>query len=238
MRYGIKPYLELLRIDMPRVSDLCKDFALRFGFEEAYVSGVARYLREAGLLTQGARGVNAPHALPLDAARLLIALMAGGKAKDAATVVRDFGPMVSIDLDEPHAFIPEGSKYEDTLARVIERFGTDMGDDWLASPHAATEIEFELIPYKTEGLVRLRDRYIGFIPSTEDLLRDGGMSDRYPIGFRVTATITNIELLSIGQVVAGHQPAGWRYQDEPVFQSNRADMIQRMIERVKAAQEQ
>ena len=77
-----------------KIPKLALDYAARFNLDPVFVSGVARYLREAGLLSQGARGVNAPDATPLDAARLLIPFMVGGiamKAKDAPEIVKDFG---------------------------------------------------------------------------------------------------------------------------------------------------
>ena len=66
---------------MPRVTDLCRDLAERFQFEESKVLGYSRVLREAGMLTTGARGVNAPDATSLDAARLLIVMMVRAKSK-------------------------------------------------------------------------------------------------------------------------------------------------------------
>lgn len=53
----------------------------------------ARELREAGLLTTGARGVNAPHMTPLDAARLVLAILATDKPSECVERVRRFGPI-------------------------------------------------------------------------------------------------------------------------------------------------
>lgn len=52
-----------------------------------------RELREAGLLTTGARGVNAPHMTTLDAARLVIALLATDKPSECVERVKRFGPI-------------------------------------------------------------------------------------------------------------------------------------------------
>ncbi|MBY0620810.1 hypothetical protein [Sphingomonas ursincola] len=76
---------------MPRVTELCTFLADRFHFEESKVLGYARILREAGLLTTGPRGKNAPDATTLDAARLLLAMMLRAKKDDAATAVELFG---------------------------------------------------------------------------------------------------------------------------------------------------
>ena len=76
---------------MPLISELTRDVAARLRLEESLVGNVARALREAGLISQAARGVHAARATPLDAARLLIALMVGGKLREASTAVADFG---------------------------------------------------------------------------------------------------------------------------------------------------
>ncbi|MBB06342.1 MAG: hypothetical protein CML03_12665 [Pseudooceanicola sp.] len=52
-----------------------------------------RFLKEAGLLTTGARGVNAPHMTPLDAARVTIALLASDAPGQAVARVKRFGPI-------------------------------------------------------------------------------------------------------------------------------------------------
>lgn len=57
---------------------------------------VAIYVRElldAGLLTTGARGVNAPHMLPLDAARVILALLATDRPSQAVAMVKRYGAM-------------------------------------------------------------------------------------------------------------------------------------------------
>lgn len=69
------------------IGDLCKVVAQATGVGEQTVAMYARVLREAGLLTTGARGVNAPHMKAIDAARLLIAMMATEKPSRAASAV-------------------------------------------------------------------------------------------------------------------------------------------------------
>lgn len=54
---------------------------------EKTVALFARTLKSAGLLTSGARGVNAPEMTPMDLARLLIALCATDRPKDAVEEV-------------------------------------------------------------------------------------------------------------------------------------------------------
>ncbi len=52
-----------------------------------------RFLKEAGLLTTGARGVNAPHMTPMDASRVTIALLTSNTPGQAVERVGRFGPI-------------------------------------------------------------------------------------------------------------------------------------------------
>lgn len=60
-----------------RIGSLISLVSSTFGVPETTVVVVARALREAGWLTSGARGVNAPHMTTRDTARLSLALLTG-----------------------------------------------------------------------------------------------------------------------------------------------------------------
>lgn len=77
-------------IAMALISDLVTELSVMSGMPQETVAGFARYLREAGLLSQKGRGRGAARATALDAARLCTALMVGGRAKDAPQAVADF----------------------------------------------------------------------------------------------------------------------------------------------------
>lgn len=93
---------------------------------------VVRELRTAGLLTTGARGVNAPAMTTLDAARVLIAFLVSDRPIDAPRTVRDFGALrcaVKFPRNVPatieHAFmleLPEHHLFEEGLAFVIQTY--------------------------------------------------------------------------------------------------------------------
>lgn len=117
-----------------KIPKVALDYAARFNLDPVFVQGVARHLREAGLLSQGARGVNAPDATGLDAARLLIPFMVGGiamKAKDAPEIVRDFGELRHVrtfkyDADKQCDVIapddesaPPALTLEDAIAHIL-----------------------------------------------------------------------------------------------------------------------
>ena len=63
------------------------------GVEEKTIKMIVRNLREAGLFTTGARGVNAPDIQPIDAVRVVIAVVASPSPGKAVRDVKYFGPL-------------------------------------------------------------------------------------------------------------------------------------------------
>lgn len=73
---------------MARLSDLVSVLAKTLNVDEATVALIARYLREAGLISQKGRGRGAAHMTPRDAANLLIGVMASSATKGGPESVR------------------------------------------------------------------------------------------------------------------------------------------------------
>ena len=71
-----------------------KNVSDAYRIEERTVKLYARLMKEAGLVTTGARGVNAPHMHPRDAVRLTIALLATGTAAHAVEMYHRFANMI------------------------------------------------------------------------------------------------------------------------------------------------
>jgi hypothetical protein len=90
---------------MARLSELTAVIADVHGVPEPSVVQIARHLREAGLLSQGGRGLSAAHMTAADAANLLIAVNAAPIAKDAPTIVSWYQGMIS---DSPPLRVPLG----------------------------------------------------------------------------------------------------------------------------------
>lgn len=80
---------------MALLSTMVERIAEVEGVEIAYASGIARYLREAGLITQAGRGRGAAHMTSLDAARFLIGLNASATAKEAPETVKAFERIIN-----------------------------------------------------------------------------------------------------------------------------------------------
>lgn len=69
-----------------------------YGLHEPSVAAVARVMREAGWLTTGARGVNAPDMTHIDAARLTLALLSG---EPPGKVVEEFEFLRRLEAKTP-----------------------------------------------------------------------------------------------------------------------------------------
>lgn len=123
------------------------------------VAGAFRVLRESGLMTTGARGVNAPDMTDLDAARMLIAMLVTERPAYAESSARDFGQLVCTDFhpaserrvmveEVDHAEferltseftlsargLPTRHTFEQAIAELIRMYGDDRDEDyWLRS---------------------------------------------------------------------------------------------------------
>jgi hypothetical protein len=112
--------------------------------DERTVSQVYRALREADLLTQGARGVNAPHMTSRDFATMTITLLATDRPARAVEMVRRFGRLRFDGAKsnvEPHPVILETNG--DTLLDAVERlFAADLDvcDPFAGAPYLELQV--------------------------------------------------------------------------------------------------
>ena len=75
---------------MVKTTGFIDGIASATGFSGKTIRVAFRSLREAGLMTTGARGVNAPDMVSMDAARLLIWALVSDRPADAPQIVGDF----------------------------------------------------------------------------------------------------------------------------------------------------
>lgn len=118
---------------MALISDLVSAIAEVEGIPEATAQLIARYTREAGHLSQGARGRNAPRATVTDAANLLIALNAGGCiAREAADAVEPFRALIAHAPHHRREPVPgvgiEIIGIEDPSLKFLDRHGATFGE--------------------------------------------------------------------------------------------------------------
>lgn len=101
--------------------------------EEKTVNTVARFLREAGLLTSGARGVNAPDMTPLDAARITIALLATDRPARVVEAVKEYSKL-TVNHDCLEGYMPLFARNladAPTLEAFLEDFFTAQSQTYV-----------------------------------------------------------------------------------------------------------
>jgi hypothetical protein len=116
--------------------------AQHFGCDPSFVRQITRALREANLLTTGARGVNAPHMTAQDAARVALAILAGATPTTAAEEVRQWGSFQIESITRPQndfrpgPFREIGPDGESTLLEALTDVFDLYGDPKTLNEHA------------------------------------------------------------------------------------------------------
>lgn len=207
---------------MASIGQLVRAVAQVSGLEEASVKLIARYLREAGLITQQSTGGGAARMTPGDGAALLIAVNASLLAKDAAESVRRYSNLFGYfrfspetkedDLLGLNAELDELESFGEVLTRIIElSMPTPAGLAVLSyGPRSALvqiTIKFELPNPSVSLFVReagaTKDvagpniSTIFFQEERESREIDGDECDR-----KVEVTITNATIYSVAQTLA------------------------------------
>jgi hypothetical protein len=127
---------------MATLTELVDTIAAVEGVDPATVGLIARYVREAGLITMRGRGPAAASMGPTDAANLLIAVNATKNATEAATVVSAYREL------ESHEFRIKGDprpaqKYG-TLGEAIEQLIHATGVGELPELFLGQEVPYDL----------------------------------------------------------------------------------------------
>jgi hypothetical protein len=123
---------------MFNVRDLIRAWCAATGYPVADLIGRGRHGREGGWLSQGARGVNAPDAVPQDGAVLLLSTIVAPAWKDVAKEVERYANLKLVDTtvrDEvsklsgkPETLLfPDGITLLDALTRSLEVSGSRRG---------------------------------------------------------------------------------------------------------------
>lgn len=115
------PLITVSRLGMQK-GPFIKFIADALAEDEKTVAIYVRELLNAGLLTTGARGVNAPHMLPLDAGRVITALLATDKPSQAVEVVQRYGAMRA-KADDASGYLAhllaDNPTFEQVMVRII-----------------------------------------------------------------------------------------------------------------------
>lgn len=131
---------------MATASELSRIFAHALGLPEVQVATRYRALREAGLTAKAARGRHTPDRSPLEAARLLIAIMGAATAADVEATTRLIGQLRCTCFQGPDMRRPifMGSPLEAVMAfNFIDLQDTEVdGNKFLGS--AADGLSFKI----------------------------------------------------------------------------------------------
>jgi hypothetical protein len=112
------------------IGEMVSRYASILGSAEATVSKVAQLLRKDGLLSTGARGVNAPRMSTLDGARLLIALLATDRPASSPSAVRTFGQIPGLKWEKIIESREQSANFETVLAVLLDHL-KDLGTETL-----------------------------------------------------------------------------------------------------------
>lgn len=164
-----------------------------YGVDVATVTKFARLLKEGGLMTTGIRGVNAPDLIPLDAARLTVALLATDKPSRAVEMVTRFGAMTaneSLSEGDRPSWWPKGFNpaFEDVLAEVMS------GQTRATHDFQSAEIR------ATQGHCILHTRRGKVFFDGEALSEDTKAIEAGNSGIRVSRSVFAVDVIPVQQV--------------------------------------
>lgn len=192
------------------------------------VTDYARRLKEAGLLSTGARGVNAPEMTPLDAARLLLALLTTSSAAQCVERVKRFGQIEYKshpqqgrlpwkEFTSPSDVLPglEGKNLEEAIAFLIgvpAEIGISKAAAWFIENNFSLdvfdfEVKAELNFWVSEGGKVIKEKILKFSGPTRVVV-DGELKpvegfEFIPGGIRCVRSVASSTLLNIGAEIAG-----------------------------------
>jgi len=163
-------------------------FSNALGLTQAHVAARYRALREGGRVTKGGRGRFAPDMTPLDAARLLIAVMGAEAIGDTVAAVQIFGGsdcVVDDGEDDPLGEAIRQLVFEDAIALIFQAcLAWRLGD---RSPYErlARGVTIELSPSSLTAVIR-RDGFSAlFQPNVITRLTDASLSEEMSPGDRM-----------------------------------------------------
>lgn len=187
------------------------------------VTDYARRLKEAGLLSTGARGRHAPEMTPLDAARLVLAILTTDSPAQCVERVQRFGPLPYSPDFRPHypwcEAIPtaevrqlfEADTLEGVLAEIFDRparLGIDAACTWYLENVFSLRVKdfsvlAELVSWKMHGSEIIGERIIPFkgkvmVEGDDGKFRHIEGFTPIPGGVRAERSVAPITLSSIG----------------------------------------
>jgi hypothetical protein len=220
---------------MRNTRDLMRDWCAATGYSLSDLIGRGRVVREAGLLTQGGHGINAPAATLRDGAVLLLSIVAARLWKDVAKGVEKYGklPLYSAtgydvitrtDFDPDPAQFPLGTSLFGTLATALEHCGSQRAERLLAlkversetSPEAI--LAFGLYEITPAGETHTKTFFLTFArpPGQHEVYEESGRLNDIALNTMADLLAPNVAATNRARMQAKHETGPSALTDEPI----------------------
>jgi hypothetical protein len=208
-----------------------RDWCDATGYPVSDLIGRGRAVREAGLLTQGALGINAPAATILDGAVLLLSIAASRTWKDAPKEVKRYGSLplykttghnqiTRTDFDPDPAQFPPGQPLLGMLATALEHCGSQRAERLLTLKVERSErspaafLTFGLY----EGEVHTKTFFLTFMRPTgqNDAVWESGQMNDIALNTMADLLVPNVAAANRARMQAEHETGPSAPTDEPI----------------------
>lgn len=214
---------------MASSGELARQVAETLTIKEPSVAWKVRLLREEGLLTKGGRGRSAAKMTSLDAARLLIAIMATETDAMSVDAVHDFGELICSHkkIDNKHNKITldklcgeqflSDHNFESAISAIISGYSCDkfmaIMNDYLICPETRPllpPIKVEVFESKLAALINICGNEYSYTHKSDSQpnLEDNSEWEEWNAihrkwfrGIRITREVTGVELMKISHAL-------------------------------------
>jgi hypothetical protein len=216
--------------------DLMRDWCSATGYSLPDLIGRGRAVREAGLLTQGALGINAPPAVPADGTALVLSTIVSRTWKDAPKEVRRYGslplcgtichnPITRKDFDADLEDFPHGMPLLHALTKLLEHCGIQREVRFLSLKVDLSEINpaavlaFGMYEITPTGETHTKDFFLTFLNSkdwTEELIESQVRLNAVALNTMADLLAPNVAAANRARMQAEHENGPPGPTDEPL----------------------
>src|SRR4051794_41139746 len=221
---------------MRNTRDLMRDWCAATGYSLSDLIGRGRAVREAGFITQGGHGINAPAATIRDGAVLLLSIVASRLSKDVAKGVEKYHslPLISTighdeitrtDFDSDETLFPDGTPLIDALIYLLEHCGSQREgrlsslkvDRSEANPAAI--LAFGLYEITPAGETHTKTFFLTFMRQTgkrHEVYEESGRLNDIGLNTMADLLAPNVAAANRARMQAEHEPGPSVSPDEPL----------------------
>jgi hypothetical protein len=215
---------------------LIRDWCADTGYLLSDLIGRGRVVREAGFLTQGGHGVNAPAATLRDGAVLLLSIVAARLWKDVAKGVEKYSrlPLIGTtghneitrtDFDPDEVLFPDGTPLIDALIYLLEHCGS-QGEGRLLSlkvdrseANPAAILAFGLYEITSAGETHTKTFFLTFMRQTgkrHEVHEESGRLNDIALNTMADLLVPNVAAANRARMQAEHENGPPGPTDEPL----------------------